>query len=87
MQNTTSAEAVLDRHFLEMRCRLIDLAAAFDRIDRAGDAARAGRDERIHQLEEAARILVDGRGDRAVRILMAFSDPYDDDWPRPKQNR
>ena len=34
-----TAADVLDRDFLSMRCRLIELAAALDRIDRAQGSA------------------------------------------------
>ena len=34
-----SAAAVLDRHYLELRCTLLDMAAAFDRMERAGEFA------------------------------------------------
>ena len=80
MKSTTTAMAVLDRCFLEMRHRVLDLAAALDRVDRADEAEVARSDERMEKLHEAVRLLVDGRGDRAARVHMIFSLPYDPDW-------
>ncbi len=36
MTKTASALTVLDREFLEIRARVLELAAALDRLDRAG---------------------------------------------------
>jgi len=71
---------MLDRCFLEIRHRLLDIAAGIDRIDRADDAAKTRSDHRYLQLEEAVRLLIDGKPDRAERIQMVFSLPYDGKW-------
>ena len=76
----TSIE-MLDGCFLEIRHRLLDIAAGMDRIDRADDAAKTRLDPRYLQLEEAIRVLLDGKPDRAERIQMVFSLPYDEKWP------
>ncbi len=78
-----NAKAILDRQFLEMRCKLIDLAAAFDRLDRAPDGGAIAGDDRIARLRRGLAMLTDGEGDRAARIQMLFSDTYDPDWARP----
>ena len=61
-----------DRYFLEHRAKLLDLAAFLDRLDRA---AGDGEDARVAELRSALAILLDGRGDRARRVLEHFSDP------------
>ena len=75
----TAAET-LDREFLNIRCRILDIAAALDRIDRAADPGSVSADPRVTKLREAVGLLTDGKGDRAVRVQMAFSDPYDENW-------
>ena len=80
-----SAEAILDRYFLEMRHKVLDLGAALDRIERAGDGGQVRQDARMAQLQQAIGVLTDGRPDRATRVHMAFSDPYDENWARPTQ--
>ena len=66
----TAAE-VLDRDFLSMRCRLIDLAAALDRIDRA--APPASGDPRLAQVRHSIEILASPSPDRTERVQMEFS--------------
>ena len=61
----------LDQDFLGIRCRLIELAAAFDRIERHGGA---DGDPRVAQIQEALGILADGKPDFAVRVQMAFTE-------------
>ena len=67
--------AVLDREFLGIRCRLIDLAASMDRINRHGGAA-AG-DPRLTQIRRSLEILAGQAADRAERVQMEFSPPYE----------
>jgi hypothetical protein len=53
------------------RARLIDVAAFLDRVERY----RLADDFRCAALREAAAVLVDGKPDRARRILEKLSDP------------
>lgn len=80
MAATRTARDVLERHFLELRCGLLDLAAAFDRIERCEDADAVQDDPRMDQLRKGLRILLDGGTDRAERIQLLFSDPYEEGW-------
>jgi hypothetical protein len=66
-----SAADVLDRDFLSMRCRLIELAAALDRIDR-GDGSATG-DPRLAQIRRSLEILAGLSPGRAERVQMEFS--------------
>jgi hypothetical protein len=73
-----AAADVLDREFLGVRARLIDVAAALDRIARAeGDVTDDPRLERIRQTFE---ILRSDAPDRAEKLQMLFSLPYREDW-------
>ena len=76
MKSKLTAVAMLDREFLEVRCRLIDIAAALDRMDRALDRDAIRDDPRLVQLAGAVGILMDDKPDRAQRVQLAFSDPY-----------
>ncbi len=69
---------VADRYFLEMRCRVLDLAAALDRLDRA--EGRADDDPRFAQLRNAIAELSTAELGRAERVQLAFSREYDPDW-------
>lgn len=76
--STVTATQVLDREFLTVRCHLIDIAGALDRIGRA--EGTAGGDPRWRQIHDALALLADGAADRAGRLQMALSLPYDANW-------
>lgn len=61
----------MDRGFIPVRAKLLDVAAFLDRVERH-DAAG---DFRCVALREAAALLVDGQPERARRILEKLSDP------------
>jgi len=61
---------IADLHFMDARCKLIDLAAFFDRMDRHEGAA----DYRDQALRAALPILLENRGDRAKAVLDFLSD-------------
>jgi hypothetical protein len=79
-ERVMTAQELFDRNFLEMRHRLLDLAAALDRIDRGDDSATVRRDARWTQLQQALNVLLDGQSDRAERVQMVFSIAYDPAW-------
>ncbi|MFG0333564.1 MAG: hypothetical protein ACF8TS_09405 [Maioricimonas sp. JB049] len=80
MAATRTAQDVLERHFLELRCGLLDLAAMLDRIERSEDAGVVRDDPRMEHLRKGLRILLDGGTDRAERIQLLFSDAYEEGW-------
>ena len=64
-------QQVLDLYFMDARCKLIELAAFLDRVDRGtGDA-----DFRLAAFRDAMKHLADGNPQRAEAVLLAFSDP------------
>lgn len=82
MSKVQSAEGILDRQFLEMRCGLLDLAAAFDRVERAPNAVIATNDPRWEKIQEAIKIIASSGTDRAERLQLLFSDEYVEGWDR-----
>lgn len=78
MSTPMAAPDVLDREFLEVRAKLLELAASFDRLDR-GDGSVAG-DPRLERIQESLDVLQQNRPGRAEEIQMIFSRPYDDEW-------
>lgn len=75
-----NAQQLLDREFLEVRCRLLDIASALDRIDRADGAGTARADPRMAKLVEGVRLLTDALPDRAERLQRLFSLEYESGW-------
>ncbi len=80
MAGKLSAVEVFDREFLEIRCRVLDIAAALDRVHRGEAAEKVRSDPRMAQLHEAVDVLRDGKPDRARRVQMIFSDAYEESW-------
>jgi len=80
MASRPTALETLDCHFLDTRHRILDVAAALDRIDRSDQPGAVNADPRLQQLRAAIGLLTDGKPDRAQRVQMVFSDPYDPNW-------
>jgi len=78
--NSLTAAEVLDRMFLDVRCRLLDVAATLDRLHRSPGADALANDRRMQQIREAIDILNSPGIDRAERLQMLFSDAYIPHW-------
>ena len=78
MADSMPAPDVLDREFLEIRAKVLELAASFDRLDR-GDGS-VEDDPRLGLVREALTVLAGSQSDRAESIQLIFSRPYDDEW-------
>ena len=82
MAKLRDAIDVLDHDFLETRCKLLEIAAVLDRVDRA--PARHGEhpDPRLGQIRRALEALLEPGPDRAETIQRIFSLDYDPAWRR-----
>ncbi|MEO5961401.1 MAG: hypothetical protein ABIR80_20010 [Opitutaceae bacterium] len=69
--SASAGRVVVDQGFIPVRAKLIEVAAFLDRVERHAVAD----DFRCAALRDAAKILVDGRPERARRILEKLSDP------------
>ena len=70
-------QQVLDLYFMDARCKLIELAAFLDRVERA-----PGEDDfRLRAFREAMGELSRANPDRARQVLLAFSDPTTEPIP------
>ena len=73
-----NAQEILDREFLEIRAKLLEVAASFDRLDRAeGDVEG---DPRSGLFREALEILQGNSNDKAEQLQLLFSRRYDEGW-------
>ena len=72
-----AAPSVLDREFLELRARILELGAALDRLDREG---RPADDPRLTAIARAIDVLRSAEADRAEQVQLIFSLPYDEAW-------
>ena len=72
------APEVLNREFLAVRAKLIEVASVLDRMDRADGSV--GKDPRTAGIAEALEVLKGDSPDRAEQIQLIFSREYEDDW-------
>ncbi len=78
MSSPLDAAEILNREFLEVRARLLQVAAVLDRLDRAhGDLSA---DPRRQNIDRALDLLAEHRADRAEQLQLLFSLPYDPAW-------
>ncbi|HEX4144559.1 MAG TPA: hypothetical protein VHY91_13715 [Pirellulales bacterium] len=78
MSNPHSATDVLNREFLEVRARLLQVAAALDRLDRAEGSVED--DPRFQNLHRVLEVLRGAGPQRAEQVQMIFSRPYSPKW-------
>jgi hypothetical protein len=69
--NPMTREQILDMYYMDARCKLIDIAAFLDRVERS-----AGRDDfRIKSFRKAIDEITGKKRERAKRVLVSLSDP------------
>ena len=79
------ANKALEQFFFEARCKLLDIAAILDRINRGQESGEVpSSDPRIEKIRKALEVLHDQSGGRAERIQQIFSLDYDPSWDKPK---
>jgi hypothetical protein len=72
------APEVLNREFLEVRAKILEIAAVMDRMDRADGAVHD--DPRMARIQRGLEILRSNQSDRAEQIQLTFSLPYEAEW-------
>jgi hypothetical protein len=80
MLNTRDAIEVLERDFLEARCKILEIAAILDRIDRAPARHGGHPDSRLGHLRQALDALREAGPGRAETIQCIFSREFDPSW-------
>ncbi len=74
-----NSEQVLDREYLEIRGKILELAASLDRLERA--AGCVNEDNRMNLISQGLQILLQETDQtKAAQIQMLFSRVYDDTW-------
>ena len=72
------ASDVLDREFLEIRAKILELAASIDRLERG--SGTVADDPRMELIQEGFRILQEREDGRAERVQLLFSQPFEVEW-------
>ena len=78
MSTLRTATAVFEQELLPIRAKLLEVAAALDRIDRAEGTLFS--DRRRTQVQAAIQVLLRPEDDRAEQIQLIFSRPYEENW-------
>jgi hypothetical protein len=73
-----TASEVLEREFLVLRAKILEIAAGLDRIDRAGPIGE--NSPQMAKLREAMETLLWTEGSRAEEVQLIFSRPYEPQW-------
>jgi hypothetical protein len=71
-----TSQQVLDLYYMDARCKLIEIAAFLDRVERSTGQG----DFRLSAFREAMEEL-SANGNRAERVLLALSDPTTEPIP------
>lgn len=79
MSSPQTARQILDRHYLEIRSKILDLAASLDRVERATEDS-IKNDPRLAKVRSGIELLLTPGTDRAERVQMLFSDAYVENW-------
>jgi len=79
MSSPMTAREVLDREYLEIRAKILQLAASFDRLDRSAGDYR--QDARLALIQKGLELVADPScPDRAERIQLVFSREFNQNW-------
>jgi len=72
------AEKILAEEFFLARSKILDLAATLDRLER-GQGSVDELQQRL-LLQQGMEILLDDQSDKARRVQLLMSRPYDPNW-------
>jgi hypothetical protein len=78
MPSLRPAPAVFEQEFLPIRAKILEIASALDRLDRAEGSVES--DARRDKIRSAIEILLRPEDDRAEQVQLIFSRAYDDEW-------
>jgi hypothetical protein len=78
MLKPMAASRVLDREYLEMRAKILELAASLDRLDRGEGSVKD--DRRLTLLQQGLEILKTQGSNRAEKVQQLFSREFDENW-------
>ncbi|MCA9134413.1 MAG: hypothetical protein KDA45_14690 [Planctomycetales bacterium] len=73
-----SASEVLSQEFLQIRAKILEIAAFYDRLEQA-DSARVDEGS-LNLLRQGCQLLSDDQDDKAARVQLLFSREYDPQW-------
>ena len=76
MANNFPPTSALDREYLPIRAKILEIASAMDRIQRSSEQG----DSRWAQLQAGLNLLFADQPERAEQVQLLFSREYDPHW-------
>ncbi len=73
-----TASQILQNEFHSARAKIIELAAIFDRLDRAGGGLQGN--PQFEKLLAGVELLMQSQPGRAEQIQLLMSRPYEPEW-------
>jgi hypothetical protein len=80
---SNKAVDIFELTFLQTRAKILEVAAALDRLDRADESEAVSADSRMAQIRQAINVIQNENTNRAEQIQLLFSDSYDENWVHP----
>ena len=78
MSIPNSGQRTLDREYLPVRAKILEIAASLDRVERAEGSP--ADDARWQRLRAALEIVFQQGLNRTEQVQLHFSRPYDELW-------
>jgi hypothetical protein len=76
-----NAEQVVEQEFLQVRAKILEIAAFFDRLEPAdAENVSSPNAERLKLLRAGCELLLDSDREKAARLQLLFSRKYDEQW-------
>ena len=76
-----NAEQVVEQEFLQVRAKILEIAAFLDRLDpQDAQGISSVNADRLKLLRAGCELLLDADSDKAARLQLLFSRKYDEQW-------
>ncbi len=73
------SEQVVDQEYLQIRAKILEVAAFFDRLDPAASSSPSLA-PKLELLRGGCELLLDAEDNKAARVQLLFSRQYDAQW-------
>lgn len=68
------AAELLDMYYNDMRSHMLEVAAAFDRLERAKGFEKISGDKRLELLRKAAKLIAGSESEKAEKFQLLMSE-------------
>ncbi len=75
-----NAEQVVEQEFLQIRAKILEIAAFYDRLENDDAPLSEANQQRLKLLREGCQLLLESAPNKASRVQLLFSRQYDESW-------